>query len=71
MCSEYIVGKKNIMSIGAKDKLDRKLVHLYQNVQTINVGCIQSVNSDEMWRNMGLVGQSNKAFLEIRNKIAC
>jgi len=53
--------------IGARDKLDRRLVELYQNVQTINLSSVQAVNSDDMWRKMGLLSLTNRAFVDIKH----
>lgn len=53
--------------IGARDRLDKKLVQLYQNVRTVNFDSIDRVNSNDMWNNIGLLAQTNKAFFDIQN----
>lgn len=52
--------------IGARDRLDKRLVHLYERVQTVNFSNVKTVSPNDMWKDMSLLAHTNKVYFQIK-----
>jgi len=57
------------MAVGAKDKIDRKLVSLYAKVQTNNFDLTSKVDPDKIMDSMYLMAMNNKTHIEISTNL--
>ncbi len=55
------------MAVGAKTKMDKKLVSLYTGKQTTNFDTKSSIDPEVIWQGMTVIAMNNKAFLNINN----
>jgi hypothetical protein len=55
------------MAVGAKDKIDRKLVQMYANVQTNNYDKTTRVDPERIMDSMSLIALNNRNFVQVRN----
>lgn len=57
------------MVVGAKDKIDRKLVSLYAKVQTNNFDITSKVDPEKMLNSMNLMAMNNKVHIEVKTNL--
>ncbi|MFA6990075.1 MAG: hypothetical protein WC197_08410 [Candidatus Gastranaerophilaceae bacterium] len=59
------------MSIGAKSALDKKLVEIYKNTQTICADTKSRIDPTKIMDNMQMIAINNQAYIFINNTAKC
>jgi len=57
------------MTVGAKDKIDRRLVQMYAKANTSNYDMTSAVDPEKMLSSMELMASYNKTFFNMKNNI--
>lgn len=52
--------------IGAKNRVDKNLVAMYENKQTINLSLVTPVSPEKIWKSLDMVAYLNKTHLSLK-----
>jgi hypothetical protein len=56
------------MSVGAKNAMDKRLVELYKDKQTLCSDNKSQIDAKTVWDNMQMIAVTNQAYMFINNK---